>query len=85
MDQELCDFRTVRLVRRQREDHLNRADECAIGKRGQEQPAALIDLDGKAFERAARLRMGERRQIADGRASGDAVRQDGRERVELRV
>ena len=31
MNEELCDLRTVRLIRRQGEDHLNRSDQPALG------------------------------------------------------
>ena len=52
-----CDLRTVRLVRWQREDYLNRADHLALGKRTKKQPAALLELGGHGFECAARLLM----------------------------
>jgi len=45
----------VRLVRRQCEDHLHRADQLAVGEGSQKQAAALLDLGGDVFERAARL------------------------------
>ena len=35
VDEELCDLGAVRLVRRQREDHLHRADEVAVGEGSQ--------------------------------------------------
>ena len=53
MDEELRDLRPVRLVRRQREDHLHRPDEVAVGERREDQPAALLDLGGEAFERGS--------------------------------
>ncbi len=75
----------MRLVRRQREDYLNRADQLPLGKRSEKQPSALLDLGGDRFERGSRLLVRERRQIADGRASGDTVGEDGREPIKLRV
>ena len=52
---------------------------------GQQEPAPLLDLGGERFEHTARVLVRERRQIADGCPSGDAVLQDARERIELLV
>ena len=57
VDEKLCDLRTVRLVRRQRQDHLHRADQPVLGKRTQQQPAALLDVDRNGLEDAAPLLM----------------------------
>jgi hypothetical protein len=81
VDEELCDLGAVRLVRRQRKDHLHRADQLPVGESRQDQPAALLDLGRPGFEDAARVLVRERRQKADRRAAGDAVGEDGRERV----
>jgi hypothetical protein len=85
MDEEFCDLRTVRLVRWQSDDYLNRADQPALCKRTENQPAALLDLAGHDFECGSRLLVRERRQIADRRAAGDAIGEDAREPVKLRV
>jgi aminoglycoside phosphotransferase (APT) family kinase protein len=85
VDEELGDLSTVRLIRGKREVHLNRADQQAIRKRSKEQPAALLDLGGHGLECVARFLMRERRHVADGRASGDAVGEHGCEPIELRV
>jgi hypothetical protein len=55
VDEELCDLRAMRLVRRERENHLNRADDPANGKRGKQQPATRFDLGGHDFECGARV------------------------------
>ena len=55
MDEQLGDLATVRLVRRQREVDLNRADQPALGKCGEQQPAVLLDFVRNPFECAARL------------------------------
>ena len=86
VDEELRDLAAVRLVRRQREDHLNGADQLAVGERSEQQPAALLDLGGKGLRMRSRASLvGERRHVADRRASGDAVDEDGCEPVELCV
>jgi hypothetical protein len=50
VNEELCELPAVRLVRWQREDHLNRADQGAIRKRTEQQPAAALDLVRHGFE-----------------------------------
>jgi hypothetical protein len=55
VDEELGDLSTVRLVWGQCEDHLNRADQPAIGKRSEKQPVALLDIHGHGFEYTARF------------------------------
>ena len=57
----------------------------AVREGGQDQPAALLDLGGEPFERSTRVLLRERRHVADRRASGDAVGQDRRETIKLRV
>ena len=84
-DEQLGDLAAVRLVRRQREHDLHRADELAVVERGQDQPAALLGVGDEALERRARLLVRERRHVADRRAALDAVRQHGREPVEVRA
>ena len=44
VDEQLCDLGAVRLVRRQCEHHLHRADYVAVEKGGKKQTAALVDL-----------------------------------------
>jgi hypothetical protein len=85
VNEELCDLGTVRLIRRQREDHLHRPDEVAVDEGSQNEPAALLGLGDKALECTTCLLERERRHVADRRAAGDAVVEDGRERVELLV
>jgi hypothetical protein len=65
-NEELRDLAAVRLVRREGEDDLHRADEVAVGEGGEQQPTPLVDLGGKAFERAARLLERERRPASVG-------------------
>jgi hypothetical protein len=55
VDEKLGDLPTVGLIRWQCEDHLNRADEPAVGKSTEKQPAALLDLGCKGFECGAGL------------------------------
>jgi hypothetical protein len=55
VDEELCDLGTVRLVRWQGEDYLNRADQPTLGKRTKKQPPAVLDLGGEGFECGSRL------------------------------
>ena len=83
MNEKLCDLRAVWLVRRQRDDHLHRPDEDAVGESGEEQPPALLDLGGEPFERAPRILVRERRQVADRCPAGNAVLEDARERIEV--
>ncbi len=64
---------------------MHRADEVAVGQRSEKQPAAVLDLHGNRFECAARLLVREGRQIADGRASLDAIDENGRQLIELRA
>jgi ribosomal protein S18 acetylase RimI-like enzyme len=68
-----------------RERHLDGADELLPRERSQEQPPALLDVEGSGFERTARLLVREGRHVPDRRAPGDAVDQDGREPIKLRV
>jgi hypothetical protein len=84
-DEKLCDLAAVRLVGRQRKDHLHGADDDAVQERRQQQPPTLLDVLGEAVERGSRLHLGERRQIVDGRAAFDAVDEDVRERIEVEV
>jgi hypothetical protein len=84
-NEELCDLRAVRLVRRQREDHLHRADQLTFRERREQQPTAGVDFPGHRFERGTRLLVRERRHVADGCTSGDAVGKDRSERIELRL
>ena len=83
MDEQLRDLRPVRLVRRQRQDHLNRADELVACEGRQDQPAPLLGLGHEAREGLARVVERERRHVADRGAAGDAVVEDCRERVEV--
>jgi hypothetical protein len=85
VDEKLRDLAAVRLIGRQREDHLNRPDQPAFGKRTEKQPAAVLDLGGHRRECRSRFLVCERGQIADRCASRDAVDENGSERIELRV
>ncbi len=73
----------MRLVRRHREDDLDRADELPLGERGEDEAAAALDLGGDGLEGRARLLVRERRHVADRGAALDAVDENGREAVEL--
>jgi uncharacterized protein YdeI (YjbR/CyaY-like superfamily) len=84
MDEELGDLRAMGLVRGQREDDLHRAHQPVPGECGEEQAAPSIDLGGHGLECFARLAVCERRHEADGGTTGNAVREDGGEVVEVR-
>ena len=70
-------------LRRQRENHLHRSDQAAVGKRRQDQPSSLLGLGREALECGPRVLRGERLHVADRGAAHDAVVEDGRERVEV--
>ena len=83
MNEELGDLAAVRLIRRQREDHLHGADQVAVDEGSQKKPVALLGLGDEAFEGTARVLRRERRHVADRRTAGNAVVENARERVEL--
>jgi hypothetical protein len=73
----------VRLVRRYREDELGGAHQFAVQERAQDDPAAFGGVAHVVLVDGARIRLRERLQVADRRATGNTVGEDGGERVEL--
>jgi len=64
-------------------DDLDRADECPLRERREQQPAAVLDVMRVRLVHAAGLLLGEGSHVPDRRASLDAVDEDGCEPVEL--
>ena len=82
MHEELRDVSAVRLVRRRREHDLDGPDDRVAEERSEEQAPVSLDVLGPGRERLACLLVRERRHVADGRATRDAVGEHGREPVE---
>jgi len=85
MNEQLCDFPTVRLIRRKREDHLDGADQLAVGERREQETVAAPHLRRETCDCKPRVVVAERCQVADRRAAVDAVEEHTCQRVELLV
>jgi hypothetical protein len=82
VDEQLGDLAAMGLVGGHGKDHLDAADEFGARKRGQQDPATPVDLRKHALERRAGIIVRERRHVADRRASGNAVGEDGCQMIE---
>ena len=83
LHEELHDLTAMWRVRLHREGDLDRADDLAVRERGEQHAPAALDVVGNVLECRTRLLVRERRQVADRRASGDAIFEHGREPVEM--
>ena len=83
VDEQLRDVGAMRLVRRRREDDLDRAHDVVAAECGEQQPRPGLDLGGPGLELRARVGLREGLHVAHRRTARHAVGEDRCQAVEV--